>query len=147
VHNKAWFRGLTYALIASLCFASGFVLEKYSLNNVSIPTYFGIAWFFSAVIAWALVIIFRRHTLKILKDPEITTMAIRLGVIRAIAGALFVFALVKSNNVTLMSVISNFRIILVTILAGILLNERDHYTQKLAAAAVAFVALGIIFWN
>lgn len=147
VHSRAWLRGLSYALIASLCFASGFVLEKYSLNNVSISTYVGVSWGFQVLTAWVLLFVFRRHTIKILKDTTITVMAMRLGVLRGTAGLLFLLALVRSNNVTLMSVISNFRIIVVAILAGVLLKERDHYTEKLAAAAVAFVALGIIFWN
>jgi drug/metabolite transporter (DMT)-like permease len=147
VHSRAWLRGLGYAITASWCFAIGFVLEKYALNHVSIPTYIGVGWGFQLLSSWALLLIFRRHTLKLLKDPTITMLAMRLGALRGTAGFLFLLALVRSNNVTLMAVISNFRIIVVAILAGLLLKERDHYTEKLAAAAVAFVALGIIFWS
>lgn len=147
IHSKAWLKGLSFALLASFFFALGFVFEKYALNHVSISTYIGVGWAFQVILAWVLVLLLRRHTLKILKDPAVTRMALRLGVIRALAGALFLYALLKSNNVTLMSVISNFRIIVVAVLAGVLLGERDHYNQKLAAAAVSFVALAIIFYN
>ena len=147
IHSRAWLKGLSFSLLASFFFALGFVLEKYALNHVSFSTYIVVGWGFQVIIAWALVLILRRGTLKVLKDPSVNRMALRLGVIRATAGALFLLALVKSNNVTLMSVISNFRIIVVAILAGVLLGERDHYNQKLAAAAVSFVALAIIFYN
>jgi drug/metabolite transporter (DMT)-like permease len=147
IHSKAWLKGLSFALLASFFFACGFVLEKYAINHVTFSTYIGVGWGFQVLIAWVLVLTLRRHTLKVLKDPSVSTMSLRLGVIRAAAGALFLLALVKSNNVTLMSVISNFRIIVVAVLAGVLLKERDHYQQKMAAAALSFVALAIIFYN
>jgi len=73
--------------------------------------------------------------------------SLQLGVLRAATGIFFILALVKSNNVSLVTVVANFRIIIVAVLAGWLLGERQFYYKKLAAAAVSVIALSIIFWN
>ncbi|MBA2279311.1 DMT family transporter [Candidatus Saccharibacteria bacterium] len=147
IHNRAWLRGLGFALTASAAFAAGSVLEKYSINHVSISTYIIGSWGTQVIMAWVFVLLLNKKSLRILNDPKIMMMSVRLGVIRSFAAALFLLAIIRSNNVTLMIIISNFRIIVVALLAGFFLGERQHYTQKLAAAAAAFLALGIIFWK
>lgn len=147
VRTLPWLRGFSYALLASLFIAVGTVLEKHLLDNVTPTTYIGIGFGLQMIAAWVLVLLFRRPTLSVLRSVSVTMQAVRLGVIRAIAGLAFLYALIGSNSVSLVSVVANFRIIIVTILAAMLLKERDHLQQKLLAAALAFIALSIIFWN
>lgn len=142
-----WLRGSSHALLASMLMAVGIVLEKHLLDNITPATYIGIGFGLQMIAAWALVLLFRRSTLRVLRDSSITMQAVRLGSIRAVAGIAFLYALVRSDSVSLVSVVANFRIIIVTILAAILLKERDHLQQKLLASVLAFVALSIIFWN
>lgn len=147
IRRFARLKGFSHAMTASLLLAVGTVTEKYILDHVTAPTYIGAGFTLQMIAAWMLVLIFRRRTLVVLKDMAITTQALRLGVLRAIAGVAFLYALVRSDSASLMSVVANFRIIIVTILAAVLLKENRHLQQKLLAAAIAFVALSIIFWN
>lgn len=147
VRNLPWLRGFSYALLASIFIGVGTVLEKYLIDHISATTYIGVGFGLQMFAAWGLVLLFRRHTLTILRDISVTMQAVRLGSLRAVAGIAFLYALIASDSVSLVSVVANFRIIIVTILAAMLLKERDHLQQKLLAAAIAFVALSIIFWN
>lgn len=147
VRSLPWLRGSSHAMLASVLVAIGTVLEKHLLDNITPTTYIGVGFGLQMIVAWGFVLVFRRSTLKVLRSVTVATQAVRLGAIRAVAGIAFLYALVLSDSVSLVSVVANFRIILVTILAAMLLKERDHLQQKMLASALAFVALSIIFWK
>lgn len=146
-HNLGLTKGALYALIGSLALAFAHIIEKQLLSSASVGTYLAYGWLLQAVVAWVLFWIFGRRAKAILKDSAIVRMSIQLGILRVGAGIFFINALIKSNSVSLTLVIANFRIIIVAVLAGWLLGERNHYYKKLAAAAVSLIALSIIFWN
>lgn len=146
-HDQSWLHGFIFIMCSSLFLAFAHILEKEILTTSSIGTYIAYGWLLQVGFAWLLYFLFGRHAKKIFKSNKIVRSALQLGVLRAATGFFFVMALVKSDSVSLVTVIANFRIIIVAILAGWILNERQYYYKKLAAAAVAVVALSIIFWN
>jgi drug/metabolite transporter (DMT)-like permease len=142
-----WLHGFWYMIAASLCLAFAHVLEKEILQSVSVGTYLAFGWLFQALFAWLFFLLFGLHARKVFNQTKLVRSSMQLGVVRALTGFFFVMALAKSNNVSLMMVVANFRIIIVAVLAGWLLGERKYYYKKLAAAAISVLALSIIFWN
>lgn len=145
--NISWLKGLSYILLASLWLSLGHIIEKHIFQSSSVGTYVAFGWLIEMVLAWGLLYVFGRRQLRALQDKLVMNSAIRMGLLRIGMGLSFIYALTLSNNVTLLTVIANFRIIIVAVLAGWLLGERRYYYRKLAAAAVSIFALSIIFWN
>lgn len=145
--DQSWIRGAVFMLSSSLFLAFAHILEKEILQTSSLGTYVVYGWLLQLLWAWGLYLGFGRHAHKIFKDQKIVRSSLQLGVFRAATGFFFVAALVKSDSVSLVTVIANFRIIFVAILAGWILNERTFYYRKLAAAALSVLALSIIFWS
>jgi drug/metabolite transporter (DMT)-like permease len=143
----SWIHGFWLMIASCLCLAFAHILEKDILTRTNIATYVAYGWLLQAIGAWVLYLLFGQHAKKAFKDYKLIRSALQLGVLRAATGIFFVFALVESNSVSLVTVIANFRIIIVAVLAGWLLSERKFYYKKLAAAAISVVALSIIFWN
>ncbi|MDQ3123314.1 MAG: DMT family transporter [bacterium] len=142
-----WLHGFWFVLGSSLCLAVAHVLEKEILIRSSIGTYVTFGWLLQALVAWGLYLLAGRHANNILRQPWMVRSSLQLGVMRAATGLFFIIALSKSNNVSLVTTVANFRVIIVAVLAGWLLGERNFYYKKLAAAAVSVIALSIIFWN
>ncbi|MCA9348258.1 EamA family transporter, partial [Candidatus Saccharibacteria bacterium] len=146
-HDQSWLRGFVFMMISSFLLAFAHVVEKEIFVNSSVGTYVAYGWLLQMIIAWALYCIFGRHAKKIFKSNKIVRSALQLGAFRAGAGLFFILALVKSDSVSLVTVIANFRIVCVAVLAGWILNERQDYYKKLVAAGISVVALSVIFWN
>lgn len=145
--DMSWFRGAVFIMASSLFLAFAHILEKEILERSSLATYIGFGWLMQLACAWLLYLIFGRHAASIFKSNKAVRSALQLGVLRAGAGLFFIMALIKSDSVSLVTVIANFRIIIVAVLAGWVLNEREFYYKKMAAAALSVVGLSIIFWN
>ncbi len=145
--DVSWLHGFYFMIASSFCLALAHVIEKGILQNSSVGTYIAFGWLLQASFAWLFYFLFGTHAKKIFRNNATIRSSIQLGVVRAAAGLFFVLALVSSDNVSLVTVVANFRIIIVAILAGWLLGERKFYYKKLAAAAVSVLALSIIFWN
>lgn len=145
--DASWIKGFIFVLLSSLFLAFAHILEKDILSRSSVATYIAYGWLLQAVFAWVLFYFFGQHAKAIFNRHKIVRSAIQAGALRAATGLFFIQALVLSNNVSLVTVVSNFRIIIVAVLAGWLLGERRFYYKKLAAAAISVVGLSIIFWN
>lgn len=145
--NMSWARGAVFIIASSVFLALAHILEKDILQRSTVATYVAFGWLLQLACAWLLYIVFGRHAAHVFRNNKMIRSALQLGVLRAAAGLFFILALVKSDSVSLVTVIANFRIIIVAVLAGWLLNEREFYYRKLAAAALSVVALSIIFWN
>lgn len=146
-NDQSWIHGFMFMMASSFLLAFAHIIEKAIFETSSVGTYVAFGWLLQVVFAWLLYLLFGRSAKKIFKNNKIVRSALQLGAFRAATGFFFVSALVKSDNVALVTVIANFRIILVALLAGWILNERQYYYKKLAAAAVSVIALSIIFWN
>lgn len=145
--DASWVHGFIFMISSSFFLALAHILEKEILQTSSLGSYIAFGWLLQLVFAWLLYFFFGQHAKKIFRSNKVIRSSLQLGLFRAAAGFFFVTALIKSDSVTLVTVIANFRIIIVAVLAGWLLNERRFYYRKLAAAAVSVLALSIIFWN
>lgn len=146
-HDQSWLRGFVFMMISSFCLAFAHILEKAIFQESNIATYIAYGWLLQVLVAWSLYLLLGRKHKSIFKNNKTVRSSLQLGGLRAVAGLFFVMALVKSDSVSLVTTIANFRIILVAILAGWILNEKQYYYKKMAAAALSVVALSIIFWN
>ncbi len=144
-HN--WLHGFWFMIASSLCLAFAHVIEKDILSQVEVGTYIAFGWLLQVGFAWLFYFVFGRHAKKIFAKQKTVRSAMQLGAVRAATGFFFILALDISNNVSLVTVIANFRIVIVAILAGVLLGERRFYYKKIAASAISVIGLSIIFWN
>lgn len=142
-----WVHGFWFMIGSSLCLALAHIIEKDIINSSSVGTYIAFGWMLQAGISWVFYFLFGQHAKKVFSQQKTVRSSLQLGAVRAATGIFFVLALSKSNNVSLVTIIANFRIIIVAVLAGWLLGERRYYYKKLAAAAISVLALSIILWN
>lgn len=145
--DRGWLHGFWYMMGSSLCLALAHVLEKDILQQVTVGSYLAFGWLLQAAVAWLFYVVAGQHARQIFRQNKTVRSAMQLGAVRAATGFFFVMALKLSGSVSLVTVIANFRIIIVAVLAGWLLGERRFYYKKLAAAAVSVLGLSIIFWN
>lgn len=145
--DASWVKGFVFMMSSSFFLALAHILEKEILASSSLGSYVAFGWFLQLLFAWMLYFAFGQHAKKIFKSRKVVRSALQLGVLRAATGFFFVTALIKSDSVSLVTIVANFRIIIVAVLAGWVLGERKFYYQKLAAAAVSVIALSIIFWS
>lgn len=145
--DASWLKGFVFMMTSSLFLALAHIIEKDILQRSTVATYVAYGWLLQLACAWLLYFAFGQHAKTIFSHNKIIRSALQLGVFRAAAGFFFVTALIKSDSVSLVTIIANFRIIIVAVLAGWILGEREFYYKKLAAAALSVVALSIIFWN
>lgn len=140
-------RGLGYAVLAGLLYAVAIVNEKSLLQVMSPASYvlFGWGWQMLASVAAALLV--QPGKLGVLFRPRTLGLVASAGGLRGIGGAAFVLAQVRSNNVALVTVVSNFKLIVVVILGVWLLHERERLTQKIAGSLLALGGLTIMFWK
>ncbi len=142
-----WLHGFWFIIGSSFCLALAHVFEKDILTQSSVGTYIAYGWLLQAAVAWVFYFLFGQHAKKVFKQQKTIRSSLQLGVVRAATGLFFVLALAESNNVSLVTTVANFRIIIVAVLAGVILGERKFYYKKMAAAALSVVGLSIIFWN
>jgi len=139
--------GVLLSLVASVFYALASLNEKSLLNQISPGTYVLYGWGTQTVAAICLALLVQPKQLKVLLKPNVAGWTVVLGVLRAISGYSFIQSLVKSNNVGLMTVVANFKLILIILLGAWLLQERNKMKQKFIAAAGASVALAMLFWH
>src|SRR5690606_32769630 len=111
-----------------------------------IGNYVAFGWFLQALLAVSVFVVLGKKSKRVMSDKFVIQSAASIGLLRVGAALFFLYALQKSKNLSLVMVVSNFRIIIVAVLASWLLNERRFYYRKLAAAAVSLIGLSIIFW-
>lgn len=140
-------KGGAYAIAAAVFFAIAAITEKWLLGRVSVGDYLAFGWGWEAFAAVAAVLLLQPKSLKILLQAPVAGWTVILGLLRAISGLCFVLAQIRSNNVALVTVISNFRLIIVVALGFWLLKERQKIAQKLIATAASTASLAVIFWK
>lgn len=142
-----WIKGALYVGVSSFSLAMGHVLEKEILSTVGIGNFVAFGWPIQAAFAMILFVLFGNKSKRIIKDKFIIRSAASVGILRVCAALFFLYALLKSDNLSVVMVVSSVRIIIIAVLAGWLLGERRFYYKKLAAAALSLVGLSIIFWS
>lgn len=144
VHKNLLIGGL-FALASGLTLAVAAINQKSVLAHVSVGDYLAFGWGWEALAAVAAVLLIQPKSLKILLNRSVLGWTLILGVLRATSGLCFMLAQIRSNNVALVTVIANFRLIIIVILGYWLLKERQKITQKAVAASASIAALAIMF--
>lgn len=139
--------GAAAAIATSVFYAIAMVNEKWLLGKMGIGDYVVFGWGGQLIVALAVAIILQPKAFRLMKYRKTALLVGGLGLFRGVSGVAMVESEVKSNNVGLMSVISNFRLIVIVLLGIWLLRERQKIPQKLLASAAAVVALTLMFWQ
>jgi len=147
LHSKSWLLGLTFSIIGGVFFAIALVNEKFLLGKMPTSSYFLFGWGGQALMAYVTALIFERRHFGLLLRPKIGPLVAVGGITRGIAGYFFIMSQIKSNNVALVTVVANIKLILIVLFGAWLLNERQKLTEKLTAAFLALAGLSIIFWK
>jgi drug/metabolite transporter (DMT)-like permease len=142
-YNAAF--GVMYALLAGISFSIAAVNEKSLLSHMTIGTYgiLGIGGQFLMSVLVALII--QPRKIPLLFSRRVFGWSALSGVFRGIGGVCFMLAEVRSNNVGLVTAISNFKIIIVIFLGWWLLKEHKFLVRKLTSATIAIIGLMIMF--
>ncbi len=144
IKQKARIMSVVLSVLSSVFFGLSVTAEKYLLNRVNLPTYLVFGWTFQFVGVAAITLGFvgmRKRRLNLLQNMEFWRMALPAGVIRMLAGALFISSLRLANNLSIIAVFSGLKIIFVALLGAILLKERDYLRRKIEAAVLASVGI------
>ncbi len=139
--------GITYALLAGISFAAAAVNEKSLLEHMSTGSYMVYGVGGQCIIAVLLGVILQPKYLRLFAKPRVVGWSLLGGALRGFGGACFIVAEVNSNNVGLVSVIMNFRLIVVIVLGAWLLKEHQHLRQKFEAALASIAGVAIMFWK
>ncbi len=145
-NHRAWLWGFIFAVISGFFIGLALVNEKYLLGHMNTSTVLFYVIGAQMVSSLLLGAILEPKGYKLVRDKAVMKLNIFAGSLRSVAAVLFVLALVKSNNVAVIGVIENFRLVIIIMLAAILLKERDKLGQKFVAACGAIAGLAIIFW-
>lgn len=147
LHRRNLIIGLGYAVVVAIFYAIASVNEKSLLGHVSSGDYILFGWGGQALLAVAVAWLVQPKAFKVLRRSSVATWTVILGVMRAVSGLCFILALIHSNNVGLVTVVSNFKLIIVVLLGIWLLRERQKVPQKLLAASGAVASLALMFWQ
>lgn len=141
--KNRWLVGLGFSVAAALFFGLATTTEKHLLNIMPLPVYILFGWGFQWLAAMCLSFINKHKWRNLLLSPVLKTV-IGAGLVRAIAGFLFILALVKSNNVSIIAVLSGVKAIFVVILADLILKERKFILKKVEAALLVTAGVAIM---
>lgn len=145
--HKNLINGALFAVGAGIFYAIAAVNEKSLLAHVSVGDYLAFGWAWQAALAILGAILIAPKTIKKVLVPRLIFWMVCLGATRAVSGVCFIVALVRSNNVALVTVVSNFRLIIVVLLGVWLLHEHQKLRQKLIATTAATLSLSLLFWR
>lgn len=141
-----WKVGVAYCMASSLCVAAAWTNEKHLLSLMSPSTYAVYEWGTQLAVAVVTAVWLggRRGFRDIVRSRTVCAWVVGSGVMRAVSAVLFILAQVYSNNIALVSVISNFKIIIIAIIGALALGERKFLAHKLATAAMAIGGLTLL---
>ncbi len=145
-HRSALVGG-AYALATALSFSVAVLNEKSLLGHVSTGDYVLFGWGWQVVVGLAIALAFQRKSFKLLMNSRILFWVVILGILRAFSGLFYMLAQVKSDNVALVTVVSNYRLIIVVVLGYWLLHERQKLRQRIIASVAATLSLTLLFWH
>lgn len=144
--NNNWLIGLGIALAGSLVVSFANVNEKYLLGQMDTNTYIVFGWGWQFVMSLMLAATQRKQVRYLLAAkmlPKVFLAGLTLG----IGGYLFIISAVKTDNIAVVSVVSNFRVVIAVLLSAMLLRERQQLGKKLTATLVSMLGIVLIFWK
>jgi drug/metabolite transporter (DMT)-like permease len=134
------------ALVAGSLFGIGIVSEKITLNHMNVDTFIVMSW--PSEFLWLLIpTLWNIHLWKKVTSPKVLRPTLIMGILRFIAGLMFIWALENATNTTLVTASGGLQTILTVIIAAVVLNETKHIIYKSLAAVIAAVGIVILFIN
>ncbi len=134
---------IIFVAISSIALAVGLACEKLAIDSMGVWSYVLYGWTLQFVGAAIIFLIFGRKEIK--KIPSSLWFAAFIaGTLTAFSGALFILALSKGmlSEVILSSIA---KVVLTTVLAIIVLKERNNINRRLLALCLAIVGLIMLF--
>lgn len=141
--KNRWIVGLTLSVVAAFFFGLATTTEKYLLNIMPLPVYILFGWGFQWLAVMTLSLVNKSKWRNLIKNPVLKSVLLA-GFVRALAGFMFILALIKSDNVSIIAVLSGVKAIFVVILADLILNERKHLVKKIESALLVTVGIVIM---
>lgn len=148
-HNRLWL-GLFLSLIASLFYGVAMTSEKYLLNHVSLQTYLTFGWGFQFVGMLIVSVLLGRAVradFGLLARKSFWRWALPASLLRITAGFVFVVSLKLANNLSIITSLTGFKVLLAAIFAAYLLGEREYLARKYEAAILAVGGIAIMLWK
>lgn len=136
-------RPIVIAAVGAFLFGASLVIEKAALGRMDIGAYLIFGW--GAQTITMLLLAFKdanRHTVRAFGLKEVKWSAF-MGWFNGAAGALYIAALVKSNNISLITAIAAIALPLIAIGAYLILKERENL--RLLWASVILSTVGLVF--
>lgn len=129
---------------ASIALALGLLFEKQSIDLLGVWNYVFYGWSIQLVGATVIWFIYGRKEIKRV-NTKVAKYGLSLGVLVAISGLLFVYALSMGTlSSTIMAV--SAKIALTTVLAVILLKERNDIGKRALALMLSIAGMMMILW-
>ncbi len=132
------------AVVASLASAVGLVTEKAVLGHVDIGGAFLVGW--SAQCLAMILLASKDATidrLRIFAKQELK-WAVVMGTANGLTGVFYVYALVHSNNISLISAIASIALPLTVLGAYLFFKERQHHLLMWVSLIVSFIGLLVL---
>jgi len=148
-HNRLWL-GLFISLVASLFYGVATTSEKYLLDHVNLQTYLTFGWGFQFVGMLAVSLALGktvRADFGLLKSKNFWRWATPACALRITGGFIFITSLKLANNLSIISALTGFRVLLAAIFAAYLLSEREFLARKYEAAILAVCGIAIMLWK
>lgn len=142
LHQKVSRKAVILALLSALAIGIGLIAEKASLHYMNIGAYFifGYATQVIAVLVLAAPDI-SRSSIKLIKRNDMK-LSLAMGSLSAFIGFFYIFAINKSNNISLITALSAFTLPLVVLSSYIFLKEKENL--KILWLATGLGCLGLM---
>lgn len=144
--NRKTFRLDRYTVMAVLAAAAlglGISNEKFLLGEMSFSTYLIIGWGFQTLMMSLFAVNHMHRAVVMIKSREFRVV-LWLGVFRTIAGFALVYALIESDNSSLISGVTAYKTALVVAGSYFILKETDHLRTKIAGTVLATIGLMLL---
>ena len=129
------------AILASISLGAGIFAEKVALSSVSLGAYFIIGYALQVVAICAIAYKdLRKLDFKSLSKTEWVDAG-KMGVLNAVLGFFFIYALNTADNVALVSLVSTFQMPLIAAAGYFILKEKEVGWKLSLAIITAFVGL------
>lgn len=133
--------GIVLTVLAALSLGVGLVAEKAALGRMTLSAYFIFGFGMQALAA---IIIGLRAGLatKLSAYTRYEILScLGIGLLSAVGGYFYIYSLVKTNNIALVTAVTTFQLPLVVIGGYFILKEKDNIARMTLACGVALVGL------
>lgn len=144
--NRKTFRLDRYTLMAvlsALLLGLAISNEKFLLGKMSFATYLIVGWGFQTLMMSLFAVNHMHRAVTMIKSREFRVV-LWLGAFRTIAGFTLVYALVDSDNSSLVSGFTAYKTALVVVGSYLVLKETDHIRTQVAGTVLATIGLMLL---